>query len=140
VVQSSGNVFADLGLPQAEEKQTKVRLAVALNQIIENSGLSQAAAAKLMDINQPKISALVNYRLDGFSVERLMHFLNALAETWKSFTPEGQTLSGCCRGTPGRHARDMRWPSAYCGNGRKRHANRRLAQAWLQSGGDCPQD
>ena len=78
VVQSSGNVFADLGLPQADEKQTKVRLAVALNQIIENSGLSQAAAAKLMDINQPKISALSNYRLDGFSVERLMHFLNAL--------------------------------------------------------------
>ena len=78
VVQSSGNVFADLGLPQADEKQTKVRLAVAINQIIEDSELSQAAAAKLMDINQPKISALSNYRLDGFSVERLMHFLNAL--------------------------------------------------------------
>src|SRR5712691_4227384 len=78
VVQSSGNVFADLGLPEADEKQTKVRLAVTINQIIENSGLSQAAAAQLMDINQPKISALANYRLDGFSVERLMHFLNAL--------------------------------------------------------------
>jgi predicted XRE-type DNA-binding protein len=78
VVQSSGNVFADLGLPQADEKQTKVRLAVAINQIVENAGLSQAAAAQLMDINQPKISALANYRLDGFSVERLMHFLNAL--------------------------------------------------------------
>lgn len=78
VIQSSGNVFADLGLPQADEKQTKVRLAVAINQIIENSNLSQAAAAELMDINQPKISALANYRLDGFSVERLMHFLNAL--------------------------------------------------------------
>ncbi len=78
VVQSSGNVFADLGLPQADEKQTKVRLAVAINQIVENAGLSQAAAAQLMDINQPKISALAHYRLDGFSVERLMHFLNAL--------------------------------------------------------------
>ena len=78
VVQSSGNVFADLGLPQADEKQTKVRLAVAINQIVEHPGLSQAAAAQLMDINQPKISALANYRLDGFFVERLMHFLNAL--------------------------------------------------------------
>lgn len=78
VVPSSGNVFADLGLPQAEEKQTKVRLAVAINQIIESSHLSQAAAAKALDINQPKISALANYKLDGFSVERLLHFINAL--------------------------------------------------------------
>lgn len=78
VVASSGNVFADLGLRDAEEKQTRVRLAVAINQIIEARHLSQTAAAHLLDINQPKISALVNYRLEGFSVERLMHFLNAL--------------------------------------------------------------
>lgn len=78
VVRSSGNVFADLGLHDAGEKQTRVRLAVAINQIIESRHLSQDAAARLLDINQPKISALVNYRLEGFSVERLMHFLNAL--------------------------------------------------------------
>lgn len=78
VVQSSGNVFADLGLHDAGEKQTRVRLAVAINQIIQARHLSQTAAARLLDINQPKISALVNYRLDGFSVERLMNFLNAL--------------------------------------------------------------
>jgi predicted XRE-type DNA-binding protein len=78
VVQSSGNVFADLGLSSAIEKQTRVRLAVAINQIIQARHLSQAAAAQLLDINQPKISALVNYRLEGFSVERLMNFLNAL--------------------------------------------------------------
>ncbi len=78
VVQSSGNVFADLGLHDAGEKQTRVRLAVAINQIVEARRLSQTAAARLLDINQPKISALVNYRLEGFSVERLMHFLNAL--------------------------------------------------------------
>ena len=53
-------------------------MAVAINQIIQTRRLSQTAAARLLDINQPKISALVNYRLDGFSVERLMHFLNAL--------------------------------------------------------------
>jgi phage-related protein/predicted XRE-type DNA-binding protein len=78
VVQSSGNVFADLGLRDAGEKRTRVRLAVAINQIIESRRLSQTAAARLLDINQPKISALVNYRLEGFSVERLMNFLNAL--------------------------------------------------------------
>jgi predicted XRE-type DNA-binding protein len=78
VVQSSGNVFADLGLRDAGEEQTRVRLAVAINQIIEAQHLSQTAAVRLLNINQPKISALVNYRLEGFSVERLMHFLNAL--------------------------------------------------------------
>ncbi|HYL47418.1 MAG TPA: helix-turn-helix transcriptional regulator [Candidatus Limnocylindrales bacterium] len=78
IVQSSGNVFADLKLPNAEEMHTKARLAVAINQILSSLGLSQAAAARRLTINQPKISALANYRLDGFSVERLMHFLNAL--------------------------------------------------------------
>jgi predicted XRE-type DNA-binding protein len=78
IVRSSGNVFADLGLRDADEKQTKVRLAIAIQQIIQARRLSQTAAARLLDINQPKISALVNYHLEGFSVERLLHFLNAL--------------------------------------------------------------
>jgi predicted XRE-type DNA-binding protein len=78
VVASSGNVFADLGIPNAEEKQTKVRLAFAINQIIANKHLSQASAARSLEVNQPKISALRNYQLEGFSVERLMKFLTAL--------------------------------------------------------------
>ncbi len=78
VTESSRNVFADLRLPNAEEKQTKVRLAVAINQIVEDQHLSQGAAARRLKINQPKISALSNYRLKGFSVERLMNFLTAL--------------------------------------------------------------
>jgi predicted XRE-type DNA-binding protein len=78
VTPSSGNVFADLGLPRADERQTQVRLAVAINQAIKDRRLSQVGAAQLLEINQPKISALANYRLDGFSVERLMRFLNAL--------------------------------------------------------------
>jgi len=78
VTESSRNVFADLRLPNAEEKQTKVRLAVAINQIVEDQHLSQGAAARRLKINQPKISALSNYRLEGFSVERLMNFLTAL--------------------------------------------------------------
>jgi predicted XRE-type DNA-binding protein len=78
ITSSSGNAFADLGLSGAEEKKTKVRLAVAINQIVEQSRLSQAAAGRQLRINQPKVSALANYRLEGFSVERLMNFLNAL--------------------------------------------------------------
>ena len=78
VVASSGNVFADLGLPDAAELDTKMRLAVAVNRLLESRRLTQAAAATALSINQPKISALSNYRLEGFSVERLMRFLNAL--------------------------------------------------------------
>src|ERR1044072_9726201 len=78
VMRSSGNVFEDLELPDAEEKQTKVRLAVQINHIIETMGLPQVTAAERLQINQPKISALMNYRLSGFSVERLINFLNAL--------------------------------------------------------------
>jgi len=78
VIPSSGNVFADLGISNAEERQTKVRLAVAINQIIQGRRLSQAAAARRLKVNQPKVSALSNYQLDGFSVERLMNFVIAL--------------------------------------------------------------
>src|SRR6202162_3143534 len=78
VILSSGNVFADLGVTNAEEKQTKVRLAVAINQIIQGRKLSQMAAARRLNVNQPKVSALSNYQLDGFSVERVMKFVTAL--------------------------------------------------------------
>jgi len=78
VTPSSGNVFADLGIADAEERQTKVRLALAINQILDQRRLTQAEAARRLGVNQPKISALSNYRLEGFSVERLMHYLNAL--------------------------------------------------------------
>ena len=74
----SGNVFVDLGLADAGERTTKVALAVEINRILKQKGLTQATAAKVLGVNQPKISALVNYRLDGFSVERLMNFLTSL--------------------------------------------------------------
>jgi len=78
IVRSSGNVFADLGFADSSERQTKVRLAVAINSVLKRRGLSQAKAAELLAINQPKVSALSKYRLEGFSVERLMRFLTAL--------------------------------------------------------------
>jgi predicted XRE-type DNA-binding protein len=73
-----GNVFADPGFPDADERQTKLRLAYALNTILDAQHLVQAAAAARLGLNQPKVSALRNYKLEGFSVERLMTLLNAL--------------------------------------------------------------
>ena len=78
IVRSSGNVFADLGFADAGERQTKVRLAIAINGVLKRRGLSQGKAAELLGINQPKVSALAQYRLEGFSVERLMRFLTSL--------------------------------------------------------------
>jgi predicted XRE-type DNA-binding protein len=78
VVKSSGNVFDDLGFADAVERQTKVRLALAINDVLRHRGLSQEKAAGLLSINQPKVSALSKYRLEGFSVERLMRFLTSL--------------------------------------------------------------
>jgi predicted XRE-type DNA-binding protein len=78
ITRGSGNVFADLGFPDAEERQTKLRLAYALNAIMDAQRLTQAAAAARLGLNQPKVSALRNYKLEGFSVERLMTLLTAL--------------------------------------------------------------
>ncbi|MHB8624475.1 MAG: helix-turn-helix domain-containing protein [Sulfuricaulis sp.] len=78
VDEGSGNVLVDLGLSDAAELTTKVQLAAAINQQIEARSLSQITVAELLSINQPKVSALQNYKLDGFSVERLMTFLTGL--------------------------------------------------------------
>ena len=78
VTRGSTNVFEDLGSPDAVERQAKLRLAYALNQVVEHRGLTQAAAAALLGLSQPKVSALRNYKLAGFSVERLMNLLTAL--------------------------------------------------------------
>ncbi len=102
VVRGSGGVFTDLRLSDAEEKQTKVRLAVTINRIVEQQRMSQAAAAQVLHVNQPKISALANYRLDGFSVERLMNFLNAL----------GQDVEIVIRKAPPRRAAKIRVTAA----------------------------
>ena len=78
VTRGTGNVFADLGFPDAAERQAKLRLAYALNQVLEDRKLSQAEAAKVLRVTQPEISALRHYKLAGFSVERLMNLLTAV--------------------------------------------------------------
>ena len=78
VIRGTRNVFADLGYPDATERQAKLRLAYALNRVIEQRKLTQAEAAKVLGVTQPKVSALRHYKLAGFSVERLMTLLTAL--------------------------------------------------------------
>jgi predicted XRE-type DNA-binding protein len=80
IERGSGNVFADLGFPDAAELDTKVRLAVEINRLLAAQRLTQVTAAEQLEVSQPKISALKNYKLDGFSVERLMSFLLALGQ------------------------------------------------------------
>lgn len=77
ITRGTGNVFADLGYPDADERQTKLRLSHAINAAISRRRLTQVAAAAKLGVTQPKVSALANYKLGGFSVERLMTFLTA---------------------------------------------------------------
>ncbi|MGH7812909.1 MAG: helix-turn-helix domain-containing protein [Candidatus Binataceae bacterium] len=80
VTAGSGNVFADLGFAQPDEELTKAQLASCMREIIRRRRLTQNAAASLMGIDQPKVSALMNGRLANFSSERLMRLLTALGE------------------------------------------------------------
>ncbi len=75
---SSGNVFADLNLPNPEEILAKAELVRQIHGIIKKKKLTQKQAAIVLGIDQPKISALISGRLAGFSLERIMRFLNEL--------------------------------------------------------------
>src|ERR1041385_638742 len=79
VTEGTTNVFADLGYPDAAERQAKVRLARLLQNILKAHKLKQRELAKILGVPQPKVSALLNYRLDGFSVEKLIEFIAALS-------------------------------------------------------------
>ncbi len=78
VKKSSGNVFADIGLPEPEEALAKAELARRITQIITKLGLTQVQAAKALGVDQAKVSALERGKLAGFSSDRLFRFLNAL--------------------------------------------------------------
>jgi predicted XRE-type DNA-binding protein len=74
-VVGSGNVFADLGHPRPAEARAKAELARTIRMLIAKRGLTQAAAADVLEIDQPKVSALTRGRLAGFSLDRLVRFL-----------------------------------------------------------------
>ncbi len=78
ITRGTSNVFDDLGYPDAAERQIKTRLALAVNDLLDGRKLKQREIAVLLGVPQPKVSALKNYRLDQFSVEKLLEFLTAL--------------------------------------------------------------
>ena len=77
---SSGNVFADVELPDADTALAKAELAGRICAILAARKLTQTQAAAVLGIDQPKVSALIRGRLDGFSTDRLFRFLNALGQ------------------------------------------------------------
>jgi predicted XRE-type DNA-binding protein len=83
VAEGSGNVFADLGLPNAEQELMKARLTLQIYQIIQKRGLTQTEAGKILGIPQPQVSALARNRAGNFSVGRLIDFLTALGQDVK---------------------------------------------------------
>lgn len=76
--EGSGNVFADIGLPNPEERLAKADLAIRISEVIRARRLTQIRAAHILRIDQPKISRLLRGQLSGFSTERLMQFLTLL--------------------------------------------------------------
>jgi predicted XRE-type DNA-binding protein len=77
---SSGNVFANLGLPRPEQELLKAELTFQIYRLIKSRGLKQSEAGKILGIKQPHVSALMRNRAGSFSVERLMDFLTALGQ------------------------------------------------------------
>jgi predicted XRE-type DNA-binding protein len=76
----SGSVYADLGLKNHEEMETKSNLVMEICKAIKKKKLTQTQAAEIFSISQPKLSELLNGRFRGYSVERLIHFLNEIGQ------------------------------------------------------------
>jgi predicted XRE-type DNA-binding protein len=80
VTQSGGNIFADIGLPNADQELLKAHLTLQIYRIIKDRGLTQSGAGKILGIPQPHVSALMRNRAGIFSVGRLIDFLTALGQ------------------------------------------------------------
>ena len=78
VRESSGNVFSDLQIPEAAEALAKAEVTARICAIIAHRKLTQSEAGRILGIDQPKVSALMRGKLEGFSSDRLFRFLNAL--------------------------------------------------------------
>ena len=76
----SGNVFADLAIPNPDLALAKAELVQHIRALIAERKLTQVKAAQLLGIDQPKVSALVRGRVEGYSIDRLIRFLNALGQ------------------------------------------------------------
>lgn len=86
--QSSGNVFADLGLANSDELYAKAKLALQITKIIKRRHLKQQEAAKILGIDQSRVSAILGGKLQGFTLDRLFKYLNALGRDVKIIVQE----------------------------------------------------
>lgn len=99
--QSSSNVFADLEMPDVEERLLKAQQAVQICRLIEQKGWTQSGAAEVMGLDQPKVSNLLRGRLTGFSVDRLLSILNRLGHkvevriSAEEYAPESSNTCYC---------------------------------------------
>jgi len=91
VERGSGNVFADLGLPNPEERAFKADLALCISRAMKAKGLNQTELGELVGLPQPKVSALLRGRLSGFSIDRLLDILNRLGHTVEVRVREEET-------------------------------------------------
>ncbi len=80
LTEGSGNVFADLGLPNPEQELLKAQLTLQIYSILKDSGMTQVEIAKILGVQQPQVSLLMRNRAGNFSVGRLMEFLTALRQ------------------------------------------------------------
>ena len=80
VTEGSGNIFADLGLPNPEQELLKAQLTLQVYSILKDSGMTQVEIAKILGVQQPQVSLLMRNRAGNFSVGRLMEFLTALRQ------------------------------------------------------------
>ena len=95
VEKSSGNVFADLGLPQSEQELLKAKLTLQVYKLVKARGLTQAEGAKLLGTTQPQMSALMRLRPVSVSVGRLMEFLTILGQDIEvSVRPAARSKAG----------------------------------------------
>lgn len=80
VHRGSGNVFADLGLPDAELALAKAELVRRIREQIDFRGLTRPAARRLLGLDRTELSALIRGRIDGYALDHLFRFLNALGQ------------------------------------------------------------
>ena len=78
VTLSSGNVFADLNLPNPEERLVKATIALSIGELIEKRGLTQEEAGAILGLPQPSVSILVRGKLEKFTIDRLLRYMRKL--------------------------------------------------------------
>lgn len=114
ITPSCGNIFADLGLPDADLLLAKAKLGLKISRIIKERKLPQAKAAKLMSLTQPNVSDLLRGRPDGFTLDRLFRCLDALGRNRDRRAPQAQSHRDSDTGTRGIAPVMLPWLASLC--------------------------